>query len=495
MATPERTEEQGPRPGTTAAPAVTAPATPSNATSNAPAKAAPAAAPPAGASRLSPAAVRARLRRAAAHAPGRLRLAGALLAALTLAFGVLTAWQTHSRAQAADRVVSYSEPLSQAAADIHRSLADADTTAATGFLLAGSEPKPVRQRYEDDIATASRLIAEAAARTTASSPAQQWLSALNQQLPVYAGLVESARANNRQGYPLGGAYLRYASEQMRGTLLPAAEKLAAAENQQLERDYADARAVPWASWALGLLALAALVLVQQVLYRRTNRVFNLGLLGATASMLAALLWLGAGGLVVDGRLADGERLGSTPLRALNTARVDVLTARLAENLHFVARGSSTKYAELWGKTTEGLAGRPGPDGSRDARAGTLAQAEQLAPRDAADAVRRAREQFTVWDERHNGAVKAESVDGNYQAAVDATITTGEADIPKTSDAAFAAADRDLAQAATVEQASFLASARGTGGLLNTMSVGAGVLALLAAVCALRGLGRRLAEYR
>jgi hypothetical protein len=53
----------------------------------------------------------------------------------------------------------------------------------------------------------------------------------------------------------------------------------------------------------------------------------------------------------------------------------------------------------------------------------------------------------------------------------------------------------LEQAAQIEQARFRAAAGGTGGLLDTLAAGVGVLALLSAVSAVRGLGRRLAEYR
>ncbi|WP_405365268.1 hypothetical protein [Kitasatospora sp. NBC_00039] len=434
----------------------------------------------------------ARIGRATRTAPGRLRLAGALLAVVTVAFGALTAWQVNSRAQAAERVVSHRQPLSQAAADIHRSLADADTTAATGFLLAGAEPKSVRDRYEQDLATASRLIAEAAARTTASSPAQGWLATLNQQVPVYAGLVESARADNRQGFPLGGAYLRYASDQMRTVLLPAAAQLSAAENEELAADYAEARSVPWAAYGLGALALAALVCVQVVLFRRTNRVFNIGLLGATAAVLAGVLWLTVAGTGADSALRDSERNGAAPLRALNAARVDVLTARLAENLHFVARGSSTKYAELWTRTTEHMTGS---DGAAGAQTGTLPDALRLAPADARAAIADAQQQYRQWRDRHVAASKLENVDADYQGALDATVTVKEADVPKTADASFNAADQRLAQAADTEQKQFRRAAEGTDGDLRTAAAAVAVLALVAAAAAVRGLGRRLAEYR
>ncbi|MEV7779934.1 hypothetical protein [Kitasatospora sp. NPDC088351] len=451
--------------------------------------------PPGGPAAAVPATgLRARLGRATGTAPGRLRLAGALLAVLTVAFGALTAWQVNSRAQAAERVVSYSQPLSQAAADIHRSLADADTTAATGFLLAGAEPKAVRDRYEQDLATASRLITEAAARTTASSPAQGWLTTLNQQVPVYAGLVEAARADNRQGFPLGGAYLRYASDQMRTVLLPAAAQLTAAENQELADDFAEAKAVPWAAYGLGVVTLGALVWVQIRLFRRTNRVFNPGLLGATAAVLAGALWLTVAGLDAHNGLARSESRGAAPLRALNAARVDVLTARLAENLHFVARGSSTTYADLWTTTTEHLESRKEGDGDLP-RGGTLVTALRLAPPDASPAIGDARTRYEEWYDRHAAASRLENVDADYQGALDATVTVKEADVPKSADASFSAADQGLANAAGIELKEFRQAAEGIDGDLRTAAVAVALLALVAAVAAARGLGRRLAEYR
>ncbi|MFC5667580.1 hypothetical protein ACFP3U_32005 [Kitasatospora misakiensis] len=433
----------------------------------------------------------ARLGRVTRTAPGRLRLAGALLAVLTLVFGALTAVQVNSRAAAAQRVVRNSQPLSQSAAEINRSLADADATAATGFLLAGAEPRAVRERYEQDLRTASQLISESASRTPDSSPLRELLSKLNQQVPVYAGLVETARANNRQGYPLGGAYQRYASEQMRTVLLPAAAEFSASEDALLAADMAAARATPWAGYLLGLLALTGLVWVQLALFRRTNRVFNLGLLAATASVLAAVLWLTVTATGADTALARANREGGVPLRALNSARVDVLTARLAENLHYVARGSSGAYADLWSKTTEHLVTtNPG----RETGTGTLVRAQSLAPAVAQAPLARALSDYQQWRERHTAATALEN-QGDYQAALDATVTAREADAAGTAEAAFAAADRELYDAAVLEEGEFRDFALGVDKDLRTAAVAIAALGLLAAAAALRGLGRRLAEYR
>ncbi|MDH6127837.1 hypothetical protein [Kitasatospora sp. GP82] len=441
----------------------------------------------------------AQLRRTVDTAPGRLRTAGILLTVLVLAFGTLAAWQVIGRARAADQVVSHSQPLSQNAAEIYRSLADADATAASAFLLAGDAPQSVRDRYRADLDTAARLLTESAART-GSSDAQQWVTALNRQLPQYAGLVETAGADNRQGLPLGGAYLRYASAQLQESMLPAAQRLAAAEAGRLDGDYAAAGSFPWAALVLGGLALAALVRCQQLLFRRTNRVFNPGLLGATAAVLAAVLWLAAGSLSVHSDLTDSRQRGALPLRTLDQARIEALQSHTAENLDLVARGASDTYTERWAAITGSLAGPPPADGSAGgssagdgstrAGGGTLGRARTAAPGEADAALVRAQSLFTTWEARHRAAAKSNE-QGDYEAALRTTVGTGG----DSAEGAFTALDQQLAQAATAERTAFERSAKGTDGVLYSVAAGAAFLAVLAAAGVVRGLGRRLAEYR
>lgn len=139
-----------------------------------------------------------RLRAAATTEPGRLWIMGTLVAALVVAFGAVTAFEISDRAASADDVVSRSQPLSADAANIYRSLADADTAAASGFLAGSVEPADVHARYDSDITTASRLLAKAASHTDSSTESGRQIAQLNEQLPRYTGLVERARANNRQ---------------------------------------------------------------------------------------------------------------------------------------------------------------------------------------------------------------------------------------------------------------------------------------------------------
>ncbi|WP_104818621.1 hypothetical protein [Kitasatospora sp. MMS16-BH015] len=431
-----------------------------------------------------------RLRRATRTAPGRLRLAVLLLLGLLLVSGAATAWQAVSRGLATDRVVSHSEPLSQDAAEIYRSLADADTTAAANFLLAGNATAAGRQRYQDDLAKAADLLARAAARTDTSSDAQHAIATLNQQLPQYSALVATAVANDRQGLPLGGAYLRYASGLMQGSMLGSAKQLVQAEGGQLDADYRAALGFPVVAAVLGVLVLAALVRCQVLLLRRTNRVFNLGLLGATAAVLVTLGWLATAATTAQSGLDRSRAHAALPLRQLDQLRLTALQARTAEYLDLVARGASDTYTTQWDQDSAALAGKPGAGGSAPAGA-LLDLAGRNAPAGVDGELAAAAAAFRSWDTAHKSAADANH-NGDYDTALRTTV---DATAASSSATAFATMDTHLARAATIEQAEFRAAAQGVGGWWYALAGGAAVLTVLGAAGVVLGLGRRLAEYR
>ncbi len=428
----------------------------------------------------------ARLRAAVVTEPGRLRLIGALLAALVVAFGAVTAWQMDARSSAADDVLHRSQPLSSAAADIYRSLAEANTAASSGFLAGGQETADSRDRYDQGIDTAAERLVQAAANSDTGSPAAETIKKLNRVLPQYKGLVERARTYNRQGFPVGGAYLRYANEKMQNEMLPAAQDLYTKENQRLDADYADAKPYPWAAIALGVLVLAALAWAQHRHYRRTNRVLNHGLVAATAAAAVVLLWLVAGHTVARSSLADSQEHGVESLKELNAARVASLKARGNENLTLVSRGAETTKV---GKTVYDTYDLAFGDDMDDLSAG-LAEAGKLAD-DAAgrDPVAMADSNMREWKKRH-AAARAQDDNGNYQQALNLVI----GDKGATAEC-FDGVDAALDTALGHEEAEF---ERAAGDGLDAMAYlpqGAGALAALGVAGALLGIGRRLSEYR
>ncbi|MFH8639464.1 hypothetical protein [Streptomyces goshikiensis] len=462
-------------------------------TSRAPAPGGGPAAPPAGSPAAAPRRVSAwaegvdQLRRAAVTEPGRLRIIGAALAAAVLLFGVVTVWEISGRVAAADDVVSRSQPLSADAASIYRSLADADTASSSGFLAGAQEPREVRQRYEKDIANASRLLVSAAANAAAGDSSRKEITLLGEQLPRYTGLIEQARATNRQGLPLGGAYLRYANEQMSTVLLPAAQRLYEAETGRLYTDYDDARSWPLAALAAGVLALAALGWAQRRNYHRTNRVFNHGLVAATGAALVVLLWLAVGQSFARADLNEARTDGQESLKVLNDARIASLQARANENLTLIARGAvlaedkkSDKYDVDFTTNMKQL-----DDG--------LARALRLADDDSGRSpVTRAAGGVAQWKQRH-AAARESDLKGDYEGALPQVI--GDADHKESSGASFDTVDASLEEAVAHEQKEFTRAARGGLGALGGLVTGAAALAVVGAAAALLGIGRRLSEYR
>ncbi|MBL1080629.1 hypothetical protein JK359_01340 [Streptomyces actinomycinicus] len=427
-----------------------------------------------------------RLRAAATTEPGRLRIIGAVLALLVVAFGAVTAWQTSERSAAADDVLHRSQPLSSGAAGIYRSLADANTAASSGFLAGGQESAASRDRYEKDIRTAASGLVTAAANAEPGSASEATIARLNRLLPEYKGLIERARTYNRQGYPVGGAYLRYANEKMQKEMLPAAEDLYTTENRRLDADYGDARPYPWAAIALGVLALAGLGWAQHRMYRRTNRVLNHGLVAASTATTVALLWLVVGHAVARAELDGSYDSGIRSLTVLHDARIASLKARGNENLSLVARGAET--VTVGGKPYDAYYHDFDKDMSVLGKGLTVA--ENLADDQGGSApVKAAEGNMAVWKQRH-AAARAEDENGNYQQALDKVIgakgATGEC---------FDSVDRNLARAIDHEQTEFRQAAGDGRAAMTGLTVGAAVLGVLAAAGAVAGVGRRLSEYR
>jgi hypothetical protein len=421
---------------------------------------------------------------AARTTPGRYGVITIMLLVLGAAFGLVSAVSLDRRSDALAELVTSSEPLAIAAQDIYRALSDADATAASAFLAGGVEPREVRRRYENDLAQAGSALAAAASAATTSEQAGRSITQLSTYLPVYSGLVEQARANNRRGVPLGAAYLREASGLMQSTLLPAARQLYESETARLAATEDRAGPIPVAEVLLGLLAIAALVAAQVYLRRRTNRVLNLGLLVATVASGLVLLWLVVAAVGVAVNVGQARDRGSALVQQLATARIAALEARGAETLTLVARGAGTEYEKQYAQRSDLL-------GGADGRSGLLGQA-----RDGVDdptvrtLVQDAIDRQQVWRAAH-AEIRRLDNSGAYGDAV--LVAIG----PQANGAgpAFTALDDSLGKAIGLSRQRFdaeIASARST---LAWSVPGVVLLTLIAVAGAVWGMWQRLKEYR
>jgi hypothetical protein len=418
--------------------------------------------------------------------PGRLALLMAALVVLGLATGLAGAIGVRQRAAGVDEVGSTSGRLAIAAQNLYRSLSDADATAAAAFLAGGVEPVSQRERYQADISAATAALA-VVSRGDGDVGTNQFAAALARlsgQLPVYTGLIETARTYNRQGLPVGAAYLREASGLMREHLLPAAQQVYRAVTDRLDAERDDAAGFPFIAVLLGLLTLAGLGLGQRYLSRRTNRVFNLGLLAATAASVLLLLWLGTSAIVAGARLDASRDGGSAQVDLLSQARIAALQARADEALTLVARGNGQAFENDYVTVMGRLIGTDGSDG-------LLAQARASA---ADGPTRDAVEQITGltrdWLTAHQ-KLRGKDNGGQYAEAVADAIGTG----PESTARISSQLDDVLAQAIEHNSGRFQERARAAGGALSGLALGTVVLTVLVVAAAVLGIRRRMVEYR
>ena len=413
--------------------------------------------------------------------PAKLFVVLAATLAASLLWGGVAAWTVAEHTSAAGNTITVSEPLSLDAQQIYRSLSAADATEAAAFLSGGLEPLPLRARYLADITRAARLL-EAATAAAGQSAAGSSLATLSAGLPYYAGLVETARANNRLGLPLGAAYLREASGFMRATLLPAARNLSARENAQLAAADQQATGVPYAALAVALITALLLLAGQRWLARRTNRIVNPGLLVASLVGLASLIWLVTALTVARTHLIAARDHGSAPVEALARAETAALQAHADESLTLIDRSGDDSYQADFVSLQRRLG--PGP-GTLLTAAAAAAQGSR-GEAQAAAAVRDA----PAWFAAHR-QVRSLDDTGDYTAAVHSALGAGPAD----SGYRFGRLDTDLTGAIAADQAAFRSAAQQ--GRDDLAGLEAGMIAaslVMVAGCAW-GISRRLAEYR
>jgi hypothetical protein len=211
---------------------------------------------------------------------------------------------------------------------LRTALVQADADATNAYLTGGLEPPAQRAEYEDYRSRAARLIAEASQANPADATT---LGQVNDVLVRYAGLIESARANNRQNYQVGTAYLSQASNQLRDNGLSALARVVDANQARLDGAYTASRNAAYQFWAVALIALAVLIWAQVSVARHSHRYLNVPLAGATVGLLVAIAVCGLGLLQAQSR-ADQTRSGDyARTAALAQARVNAFDAKSKES--------------------------------------------------------------------------------------------------------------------------------------------------------------------
>ena len=346
---------------------------------------------------------------------------------------------------------------------IQSNLLSADATATNAFLVGGLEPPAQRAAYDQAMSSTSSLIAEAAQAQPADGTA---LAALNQQVLSYAGMIEQARANNRQGLPIGAQYLRNASAQLRSDALPILNNLVSA-NATRATDEMKAGA-GYIVLVIALLGLGGVIAAQVWLARRFKRKINVGMLASSIVLLVLVI----GSLIVVLQLRSSlQEISSGSLAAVNTtadARINANDAKSNESLTLIARGSGQAFEAAWKSSADSVA----------ENLGRLTDKPELVG------------QWQAYTDVHT-QIRALDDEGQWDKAV--AKATGSAN--DSSNTVFGAFDSNLAgylDGVSQEASNSLANEQ-------PVMVVAAVLILLgglaAALLGRRGVAERLREYR
>lgn len=418
------------------------------------------------------------LMRSVRTTPGRLSVMGSGLVLLALLTGLVGTLMVQGKQSTISDLTEYREPLTAASQEVYRSLSDADATAASAFLVTGTEPQDLRNRYDVDIARAGAALAKAASDAQGVAGAAAKVDVISRTLPVYTGTIETARTNNRLGFPVGASYLREASNLMRTTILPAAAELYRIDTARLVAQQDDARGFPWFTTVLLMVLLAALIATQVYLTRRTNRLLNVGLVVGTCAMVIVLLW-GSVALIVQSVLVGGGRDdGSQPVDVLVQARSGAVQARADELLTLVARGDGASYEQDYQHLSPVVGA-------------LLRQARSVMTGDADRHIDVALAALNDWQTAHKD-VRAKDNGGDYAVAVRRAMDVSQPTGPA---ASFAKLDNALVSAINIGRQNFLNETSSAGTALALLAPGVAVLSVVAAAGVTIGIRDRLREYR
>ncbi len=407
--------------------------------------------------------------------PGRILVSGVMLIALVTLSAFGTASTIDRRQEALTTVLNHTEPLASAAGQLYTTLSVADAAASTAFI-AGAEPREVRQRYEQAITDAAVALTQASSGLT-DERLQELLGRINARLAVYTGLVEVARTNNRAGNPVGSSYLSEASALMQQQILPDAQRLYDETSARVDAQTTSSTHIPTLLIVLVALTLLFGAYANRWLARKTQRRLNFGFVAGGLAVLIMVVWVGTVLAIstTDSRSAKGTAADS--LKTITNLAIMAQQARADETLALIRRGDEDVRKQSYYQRIE-----------------TMHQqlAEYTDRKDAIDRsdLKNADELLTRWreaDERINSYIAV----GNYQAATQVALGTGEQDSTPAFDRLEDALNNGIEESRR-QLRSDIVNARA---VLSGATVGAVVLSVVAALAVTVGLWPRMSEYR
>ncbi len=458
--------------------------------------------------------------------PARIAALAAAAVAFSLALGVVTAAVFGNVASGVQLIGHQAAPEVTATTDLYFHLNDMDAQVANVLLVGdqrglGVDRQQALAIFGQDRTQADRALQQAAAVAGTTPAAEHALGIVLDGLGRYEALAAQAmyldgQGASQPGRPAAAALILYrqATDLMRDTILPAAQKLTGAYASALDDAYQAKRSTAlsarWWVILLGLALLAVLVALQFYLALRHRRLLNPALALASLATIA-LTMAGSAALSAQAQhLQVAKKDAFDSILALSQARAVSYDANADESRYLVDPARAAQYQQSFLAKSQRLVNL-GQVGIFQYDA-ALAQAIDAYHANHADvgfggylgtefrnitftgeraAAERALAAYQVYerDDRH---IRALNADGDLRAAI--AFDTSYA--PGNSNWAFERYDQALVSVIAINQAAFnqaiQAGQQGGQGWTSLIPGGAAVFVI---ACAGVGVRPRLAEYR
>lgn len=221
----------------------------------------------------------------------RLRLG---LLGLTVVVLAMCVWSFAATQSVLSTVRDQTAPAVLDVASARAALMQAHSAAVSSFVHRGAQLVGPGEQYSTDLSVAEQDLARAAGDNAGGSAGSGELQLIAGLLSTYSGWMSQAGTHlDDASSTLYLTDLWYAARSLYGAdqTLPHLDSLAGVQRRELDRQLTEGWLNPLTvlAWALPSLALLALLVhAQRYLWRKFGRHLNLGLLGATALLLALM---------------------------------------------------------------------------------------------------------------------------------------------------------------------------------------------------------------
>ncbi|MFC5181477.1 hypothetical protein [Actinomadura harenae] len=457
----------------------------------------------------------------------RFRFLAVLVVLLTVLVAALAATRASGGKAGFKEIGHQAGPQVLASSDLYLALNDMDAQLANVLLVGSAQNLGIgrqqalgtfeqrRRQADQDLQQAAAL---AGGDQSAARAVRRALDGFGryQALAGQALLLDGQRPHPAAAPPAAAITLyRQATDEMKQVLLPAAEELRAANADRVGGTYQSRyRALRTGSDAvlvLGLVTLAALLLLQVTLARRTHRILNPALLLATACVLGGTITAST----VLGSSADHLRVAKRDafdsVIALTRARAIGWDANADESRYIVDRERWSDYQNAFYDKAGQLVGLPTAASLPDTYQAVLQQVvikyrqnEKDVPFTGllGDEFRNitfpgertaAEEALLAWQAYQANDVRLRGLMDKRQ--VQAAVTFDTSPSADDSNGSFTRFDQAMARVIAVNQDQFTANIRSGADVLSGWTVVPPAAALVIIGLVLAGLRPRLAEYR